>query len=355
MPSCDFINFDGVTMSTYNGKPRLSLSHQGKSRTFDESDASPFDAQRQCGRVGSSSSGSPREVIRGESPSALSVCIDFLSFTLRGADPVEVVAEARQFLGVQSEDRGRGWQGYENSIDLGGVGLVAFGGNQGTVLVSITGQGCGRIARFQLVREWAERLNARITRLDIAVDDHAGGIVTVPDAMRGWRDGEFAQGGRPPKARFVDDLGSNNGCTFYVGSRESGKLCRVYEKGKQLGDKESRWVRAEVEWRGKDRVIPWDAVSNPMPYIAGAYPFFAGFALVAERIRTVKRATQIVIEAAIVWARAACGPTLNVLLRHFEGDYASMVEAIRRDGAPRRLREWLRAGERLASFAEAGA
>jgi phage replication initiation protein len=261
-----------------------------------------------------------------------------------------ILREAQAFLGIQSvEERGRGMFGYRASVDLGGYGVVAHGGEaqRGTVLVSVNGEGCRRIADFGRVRRWAESLGARITRLDIAADDFESDFLDVPGAVQAWRDGLFTNGGRPPKARRIDDFGSGEGCTLYVGSRTSGKLCRVYEKGKQLGDGESKWTRAEVELHAKDRVIPWDAVTDPVRYLAGSFPFFAFLSLAAERIRTIRRATEISIEAVAAWVKLAAGKSINVLLEHFGGDFVELVLAVRREGIPRRLQGWWGAEARL--------
>lgn len=286
---------------------------------------------------------SPRTVIRGESPLSLPVSLDYFSFTVPDGDVAAIVRECVAFLGIEkAEGRGRGLHGYSDSFDLAGLGLVAYGGSnqRGTVLVSINGQGCRRIASFGLVRAWAEPLQARITRLDIAADDHDGHSLRVSDAIKAWRDGAFTLGGRPPKARLVDDLGSGDGKTFYVGSREAGKLCRVYDKGAQLGDPASRWVRGEVELHAKDRVIPWDAVTQPARYLAGSFPFFSFLSLVQERIRTIKKATEITIEALRRWVKSAAGKSINALMEHYEGDLGVVVSSVRRDGLPARLMAW---------------
>ena len=47
---------------------------------------------------------------------------------------------------------------------------------------------------------------------------------------------------------------------------------RVYEKGKQLGDTSSPWVRWELELHNRDRIIPWDVLLEPGKYLAAAYP-----------------------------------------------------------------------------------
>jgi hypothetical protein len=118
------------------------------------------------------------------------VSLDYFSFTVPAGDVGGIVREAVAFLGIQSvEDRKRGMFGYRASLDLGGYGLIAYGGEaqRGTVLVSINGEGCRRIADFGRVRSWAESLGARITRLDIAADDYESESLDIPRAIEAWR------------------------------------------------------------------------------------------------------------------------------------------------------------------------
>ena len=94
---------------------------------------------------------SPRSVIRGESLLSLPVCLDYLSFTVPAGDVDAIVREACGFLGIESvENRNRGMFGYSASRDLGGYGVVAYGGDaqRGTVLISVNGEGCRRVADF---------------------------------------------------------------------------------------------------------------------------------------------------------------------------------------------------------------
>jgi phage replication initiation protein len=284
---------------------------------------------------------SPRPVIRGESPQGfLPVCIDYLNFSIPNGDHTAIVRECLAFLGASSaDDRGRGVHGYSESVDIGGYAIVGFGGQhqRGTVFVSINGEGCKRIAHLERVCEWAVSLGARVTRVDIACDDLDGEHFTVASGIDAWRSGGFQMGGRPPSARLIDDFGSGAGKTLYVGSRAGGKMFRLYEKGRQLGDLASKWVRAELELHAKDRIIPWEAVINPLTYLAGSAPFFRSLSLVADRIRTFKRSAEASIKAVTAWVKNAAGRSLNALLRHFDGDYGAMVEAVRRDGMPRRL------------------
>lgn len=245
-------------------------------------------------------------------------------------------------LGIKSEVRPTGIFGFTDSVDLAGYGIVAYGGEsqRGAVMLSVNGAGCARIASFQSVRAFLEPLGAKITRLDIAADDIQGEFLTVRKAINAWRRGEFKTGGNPPKARLVDDMGSGEGKTFYVGSRAGGKLCRVYEKGKALGELASKWVRGEVELHSKDRVIPWDAVTEPGRFLAGAYPFFSAFSYLATRIATFKKGAQVALDKASAWAKVVVGRTVNVLLKELQGDCGAVVACLRRSGVPRSLHHW---------------
>ncbi len=52
--------------------------------------------------------------------------------------------------------------------------------------------------------------------------------------------------------------------------------------------------------------------------------------------------------------RLAAGKSVNVLLEHFQGDYAALVEAVRRDGIPKRLKGWWGAAARLIDAKKEG-
>ena len=60
--------------------------------------------------------------------------------------------------------------------------------------------------------------------------------------------------------------------TLFIGSRGSAKYCRIYEKGRQLGDPDSPWVRFEVEYRKADSVLPIDMLIKPGQYLTGGIP-----------------------------------------------------------------------------------
>jgi phage replication initiation protein len=272
----------------------------------------------------------------------LPVSIDALTLTVPNGKVREIIAEWCALLGVpRGVERKNGLHGYERSVDISGYALIAFGGSnqRGTVLVSVNGAGCHRVHSFRSVQAWAESVSARITRVDIAADDHNGKIFTVARALKAWRAGAFkvVGRGRPVDAELVDDLGSGKGKTLYVGSRLAGKLCRIYEKGKQLKDADSVWVRAEVELLAKDRTIPLDLLVNPIPYLAASYPFFEFLSFVLERIPTLRKAAIATLDSATKWLRSIGGKTINALVLDAGGDLAAVVTRIRRSGIPAKL------------------
>lgn len=151
----------------------------------------------------------------------------------------------------------KGMMYYQNSYRLeNDCGFVCIGGQRDTILISLNGTGClfGEYA-------WAERMykflqkadRAKITRIDYTHDDLQGDYVSVD-----WADKQDDEGGfvchrvNPTTEKLGDwKLPNGSGRTFNVGKRTSSKFCRIYEKGKQLGDKNSDWTRVEVEYKSK--------------------------------------------------------------------------------------------------------
>ena len=205
--------------------------------------------------------------------------VDWISFTLPSLDDWRAVVEqvVLGFCDVREPwvPNERGFMGYDKSGRYGPV-VVAWGGEaqRGTVYVSIPGTISGALTAHKLVQMavFLEKTGARLTRLDCAVDDYDGRFLTIEKVREWYAEGRFISNGRPPKATFISDEGSGGGCTFYVGHRRSGKVLRVYEKGRQLGDSSSPWVRVEVQLGNKHRPLPWEALSRPADVLAGAYP-----------------------------------------------------------------------------------
>lgn len=273
--------------------------------------------------------------------------VDALAFSIVPPDELSypwVLENLRRFMVLEGFEQRRGMFGFRCSARLGdGAGVIAWGGEsqRGRVYVSLMGKGCGMVFDWQGLASWLEEHRAKLKRVDLAHDDFQGQQVSIDWAVEQYRADGFNAGGRRPAHETVGDWLAGNearkGRTLYIGNRTSGKLCRIYEKGKQLGDPESGWVRVEVEWRDQDRFIPYDALTHPGHYLAGAYPCLAFLSEEQSRIKTIAKGACIAFDRAIENAKQHCGKLVNLALEVFGGDYAEVVDRLRRPGYPSRI------------------
>lgn len=240
---------------------------------------------------------------------------------------------------------------YNTSINLlDDCGFVAFGGNDvtikpdGTLIqreprinFTVTGQGCSRISHFKNLMPLLESLGGKITRVDIALDDYQG-VHNIEFAKTQYERGGYTSSGRPPKSQYIDDMGSGDGKTFYVGNRNYGKMLRVYEKGRQLGDKLSPWVRWEVEINCKDRDIPLRVLADPQAYFVGAYPVLQFVEYCAWVIKTNKEKARITYQRLRSVMVNQYGKLLNFAKIKLElSDHQIVTEFLNPSGIPKRL------------------
>jgi DNA relaxase NicK len=242
-------------------------------------------------------------------------------------------------------------------------GFVAFGGNNRVrcpdgsmeerperMQVYFSGELCERLnsSDWSSIHDWSVKsVDVRISRCDICFDDFEG-VYSYDYLIKQYLLGAFHSGkGRPPKARKNEELGGNaDGNTFYVGSRVSGKLSRGYEKGKQLGDPDSKWMRHEGELLAQDRVIPFDIVISPDQYFAGLYPLYARMieeqtaqAVESASIPTIAKKTTIIYQHLKNHCRIAYGRLISFMTDELGLDSSEIVDSLR-DGSgdfPKRL------------------
>lgn len=196
---------------------------------------------------------------------------------------VKYVANNLQRLigfGLDSENpTGRNF--YNRSWNLEhGTGFIAIGGQNNTIMISINGTGCtyANVWWEHLLFGWLEHYgdDVRITRIDLAYDALDNHFLSVDLFNEIHSKGGFTNGGRPPDIEYRGNWKKPNGRgrTLYIGSRQSSKFCRIYEKGKQLGDEKSNWLRIEVEYKSRDVYIPLDVLLEPTQYFLASYPCF---------------------------------------------------------------------------------
>jgi phage replication initiation protein len=299
---------------------------------------------------------SPRPVTRGEStPVDFSVQrakIDWLNATFPApsmslAGMVAFIGDCCMGQGVSAVLEG-GLFGFAERhrlfIHLEGsrieIGALALGGEsqQGKWLLQLTGKGCGVVEDWASLRELLEGLGATITRLDLALD-FLQGEHTVDDAMDMLEAGQFTSKGRTPSSMQMGDWHKGkDGRTLYVGKAKNGKMLRVYEKGKQLQSMNSEWVRFEVQLGNRDRVIPFDAITEPDRYFAGAYPALESLIQVAaEAIPTTQTETLTNLGHLLHHLRRCYGKALHQAQETCAVSHTDLVEEMRVIGMPRRV------------------
>lgn len=315
-----------------------------------------------AGRAGRAA-GSPRTVIRGESDHSQRLAIiDWLRFTfLPSTSTLDALDQLKRYfalwfpLPVNFIPCDKGMYGYKQSYDvmvwkdaqLIRVAIVAMGGTStgNTMCVDLSGKGCALVSDWQAVYATMQDLDARITRADTALDLMEGFTLDQFDDL--YRAGEFNCGGRIPTRRYMEGGHSGdlhaNGRTMYLGKKANGKELCIYEKGKQLGDPSSEWLRIEIRFGNRDRVIPHDIVLNPTTYFAGG---FIALEQLVDSIKTKIKTEQrdiVVEERTIVLKRlthyltAAYGKTLYQLAHELKMDYQALYEMLHVPGVPARL------------------
>lgn len=95
----------------------------------------------------------------------------------------------------------------------------------------------------------------------------------------------------------------------------SSKLFRAYEKGKQLGLKDSPWVRFELELRNRDLIIPKDVVIAAGDYMSTTYPCLDELFKTdtPKRVIVKERIVQQGVEHVIKYLRMQGSKAVNML------------------------------------------
>lgn len=94
---------------------------------------------------------------------------------------------------------------------------------------------------------WLWEHHMKFTRLDMALDIFNGGgkVLEFRDA---WNTEALTTSAQKMTAIESEGTDQNNGNTVYIGSRQSTRMVRIYDKGKQQGTSLD-WIRVEMEWK----------------------------------------------------------------------------------------------------------
>lgn len=225
---------------------------------------------------------------------------------------------------------------YQLGPDGAEYGKVHYGGQRETILVELNGTGC-----LAALPGWEVRLHEflsfairpKITRVDIA-HDFFNGEYTPEQAMRDHDTGRFDCSNKRPKSECKGTAWraeDGSGKTFYVGKKGNAKHTRIYEKGRQLGDKDSKWVRFEIEFRSQDMILPLDILLHCGQYLGGAYPVCENlFQVKSQRIEVKSKTFDITFENRIYHAKNQVGRLINFLIA-WGWDNDKIIDALKGD------------------------
>ncbi|WP_372872706.1 replication initiation factor domain-containing protein [Shewanella sp.] len=199
------------------------------------------------------------------------------------------------------------------------VGFVAFGGNNDTVYIQISGKGCkylfSHIDRARL-HHWLTFLGVQsLTRLDLCYDDFHGNY-TCDHAVVAYDDDGFKRfgGGRNPSIEICTKRYNKEieGQIVKVGSRSSAVYWRIYDKGKEQGTSET-WYRSEVELKG----VHVDTLLSPAKYFASICPYAASINLDEDSAKPLlfkaKKVASIELQSGLRWLQRQCGRAIYEL------------------------------------------
>ena len=226
-------------------------------------------------------------------------------------------------------------------VEVGWIGFLASGDSprqtaqSATLHCNLFGAACtfGQSGWRDKLADVIDQREGVVTRVDLALDYFDG----LPGGMAGIV-GEYeagamdVRGARPAYdqvGRWLESAPCSR--SFYFGSKQAGKQTNVYEKGDQLFGPEAHdpWLRVELRYGNKLRVIPSDALRRPGDFFAGASDWhaakLASFASVnPQAVRQTKRLQGQTVEAEVSrvvrWARQTAGAAIAALARFMPGD-----------------------------------
>ena len=204
-------------------------------------------------------------------------------------------------------------------------GFLCIGGDtqKDSITIIINGQGCmaSKPNSQKLLYNLLTKIDGKITRVDCTADFFEGEY-TVDKAVEDYLAGEYSIKGTMPSCRQDGNwlIPNKEGRTFYVGKKINGKECCIYEKGKQLGGNFyydfPDWVRVELRYGSKDRVIPLDILLHPGQYLAAGYPALGFISEEQKKVKTMKAKAKIIYEKA------------KNVIKHQYGKYLKVIQEV---------------------------
>lgn len=302
----------------------------------------------------------------------LKPCVDWVQATLKNVQPDEIIADILLLKPEDFTELERGKYGYMSAKRLGHITILFDGHPEMGVHLEMTGQGCREYESYGIM-DWKTffnvllRCEAKITRLDVALDDYKG-YWAIKRIVRKVKDGElvskFKHATRVEKIKIED--GATAGHTVYFGSNESRIKIRMYDKlleQKAKGDAGeieglTVWNRTEIQARDERAQTIAGLIANDVPIgaiVTGILKYYLRFVVKGkdrnksrwktakfweeflgdvEPLRLSESKPAATLEKKIAWLDRQVAPTLAMIVEAMEGDMEKIYKLIS-DGAER--------------------
>jgi phage replication initiation protein len=249
------------------------------------------------------------------------------------------------------------WSIERNGHECGWVGFLSSGDSprqqaqSQTIHCNLFGAACtfAQPGWNDRIADLVDDRHADLTRCDLALDffdGYEGGIQSIQDD---YKAGLCNVGGKKLKCNMVGDWCNGQERSFYIGSKEAGKQTNAYEKGDQLFGPEanSNWLRIELRYGNKLRVLSSEMLRRPADFFAGASDWHAlalikaDYQTTAEKVRTIGRLPAETVHAEVArtirWTlntAAACIATV------FQNSGEEFLQFVTNQKLPGRLRKF---------------
>lgn len=237
------------------------------------------------------------------------------------------------------------WSIERNGTECGWVGYLSSGDSprqsaqSKTIHVNLFGAACTFAASG-----WNDRLanivddcNGDLTRCDLALDFFDGFPGGLDAIVAEYQAGLCDVGGKRLKSNCVGDWLNGKERSLYFGSKEAGKQTNCYEKGHQLFgvDSGSDWLRVELRYGNKLRILSSDMLRRPADFFAGASDWHAATLAKAdhhvtpEPVPCIGRLPQETVEAECTrnlrWAFQTAAPTIAAAFQYLGDEFLELV------------------------------
>ena len=185
------------------------------------------------------------------------VLYDWLSFTSKTHTPEQLI-EALGLTACPWQET-KGAHGYRDRKYFSCISVHYNGREDMGVWVELSGQGCRTFESLSAkswddLFQWITVQQLKITRLDVAFDDHTG-VLDIDQIVEDTRRKHYVS-----RSDYWETVLSSKGSTVQIGSPQSKVLVRIYDKAAERHcEPGTHWVRVEMQLRD-DRAIQYSKI-----------------------------------------------------------------------------------------------